>query len=353
MEQLTVLSFYQNYIDSNISIKELQKKIATDVMPKFLCYCGYENPKENLEWVVALHCDRKNNYHFHISWIEKNKCYKKYNNTLDHRIKLKISDEERNFLKRQVALTIERSKLYTPALIKLNEDMESLKSYFNPKDCNFTLKNLKDIEFEEKIIKLGYLLNQVRTTDNKYIKYNSLPKNEIGKEIRKLTQDIKRNIFKNEKVKSIKQDIYKSIDKINDILIDIDKRNNISNVGFESALENKMIKDKLEKYDNYVLNSIVNHALYNYKYQAKKIDKKDFKIEDLINQICYESYKKDFKKHKIVKVRKYKSKILSNFFGGNTYKGKVIYALERLGYEQDQAANKFYEMFEEENNYEK
>lgn len=68
---MTVLSFYQNYIDENINIKELQKKIATDVIPKFLSYSGYENPKENLEWIVALHSDRENNYHFHISWIEK------------------------------------------------------------------------------------------------------------------------------------------------------------------------------------------------------------------------------------------------------------------------------------------
>ena len=34
--QMTVLSFYQNYIDENINIKELQKKIATDVIQKFL-----------------------------------------------------------------------------------------------------------------------------------------------------------------------------------------------------------------------------------------------------------------------------------------------------------------------------
>lgn len=30
-----------------------------------------------------------------------------------------------------------------------------------------------------------------------------------------------------------------------------------------------------------------------------------------------------------------------------TYKNKILYALDRLGYEQDQAAKKFYEMFEE------
>ena len=137
--QLTVLSFYQDYIDKNINIKELQKKIATDVMPKFLSYCGYENPVKNLEWIVALHCDRENNYHFHISWIEKNKCYKTKNGLLEHRIKLTLDDNEINFLKRQATLTIERNSLYKPALIELNKDLEGLKKYFNPKDQNFTL----------------------------------------------------------------------------------------------------------------------------------------------------------------------------------------------------------------------
>ena len=185
--QMTVLSFYQNYIDENINIKELQKKIATDVIPKFLSYSGYENPKENLEWIVALHSDRENNYHFHISWIEKNKCYKNKNGKLEHRIRLKITDEERNFLKRQATLTIERKRLYTPTLIKLEKDFEELKSYFNPKDQNFTLKNVSDLELEEKIVRLGFLLNEVRGTDKKYIKYNSLPKDEIGNKIRILT----------------------------------------------------------------------------------------------------------------------------------------------------------------------
>lgn len=271
--QLTVLSFYQDYIDEHISIKELQKKIATDVMPKFLSYCGYENPKENLEWVVALHCDRENNYHFHISWVEKCKCYRNRENELCHRVKLKLSDNEINFLKRQATLTVERKKLYTPALIKLEKDFESLKSYFNPKDQNFTLKNLHDLVLEEKIIRLGFLLNQVRTTDRKYIKYNSLPKNEIGNTIRELTREIKKEIFNNQTIKNSKNEIYRSIDKINDILLDIDKRNNISNVGFESVLENSMIQSKLEKNENYVFNAIVNHALYNFQYHSKKLKK--------------------------------------------------------------------------------
>lgn len=137
---LAVLSLYQEYVDENINIDDLQREVAMKIMPKFLKYCGYEKPDKNLEWVVSLHCDRENNYHFHIAWIEKNKCYKLKNNTLGHRYKLKLDENENNFMKRQVSLSIERNKLYRPALIKINEDIEHLQSYFNPKDKNFTLK---------------------------------------------------------------------------------------------------------------------------------------------------------------------------------------------------------------------
>jgi len=350
--QLTVLSFNQNYIDENISIKELQMKISTEVMPKFLSYCGYEKPLENLEWIVSLHSDRDNNYHFHIAWIEKNKCYRNKYNKLGHRMKLTLSDNELNFLKRQTTLTIERKKLYTPALIELEESFENLKKYFNPKDQNFTLKNISDIKFEEKIIKLGFLLNEIRGKDKKYIKYNSLPKNDIGNEIRKLTTEIKRELFKIDSIKKSKDSIYKKIDKINDILLDIDKRNNITNIGFEKAIDNKLIQSKLEKSNNYVLNSIVNHALYNYETKRKRVKKNNFTLEDIINQVAYDNYIIDFEKKKINKVIQLKKKIIGNVYRRKTYKNKYIYALDRLKYEQEKIAEEFYKMFEE-NKYEK
>lgn len=138
-----------------------------------------------------------------------------------------------------------------------------------------------------------------------------------------------------------------TIDKINNILLDIDKRNNISNLGFESAIENKMIKEKLDKNDTYVYNAIVNHALYNYNYYSNKIKKNSFSVEDIINQVAYENYKKEYSLNKIKSVKKHKINIIKNYLSGMTYKNKILYALDRLGYEQDQAAEKFYEMFEE------
>lgn len=346
---LAVLSLYQDYVDENIDIKDLQKEVATKIMPKFLKYCGYQNPEKNLEWIVSLHSDRENNYHFHIAWIEKNKCYKLRNNKLGHRYKLKLDDKENNFMKRQVSLSIERSKLYRPALIKINEDIEHLQSYFNPKDRNFTLKNISDLDLEEDIVRLGDLLTQVRSTDKNYIKYGSLPKNELGNEIKILTREIKNKLFdSNGNLQLSKKEIDKSIEKLNDIFLDIDKRNNISDVGFESVFDNKMIQDKLEKSDNYILNAIVNHALYNYDYNKKKSNKKSSKIslEDIIGEVAIIIYKDKNNKYYLKNKRKFRIKILENYFiyGGYKNHDKMSNALRRLSKDSDDAAKQFYEM---------
>ena len=346
---LAVLSLYQDYVDENINIKDLQKEVATKIMPKFLKYSGYQDPEKNLEWIVSLHCDRENNYHFHIKWIKKNKCYKLRNNKLGHRYKLKLDDNENNFMKRQVSLSIERNKLYRPALIKINEDIEHLQSFFNPKDRNFTLKNISDLDLEEDIVKLGYLINQVRDTNKKYIKYGSLPKNEIGNEIRTITKEIKNKLFdSNDEIKLSKKDIQQSIEKLNEIFLDMDRRNNISNAGFESAFDNKMIQEKLEKSDNYILNAIVNHALYNYDYNKGKTNNKSSKIslEDVIGEIAIIIYKDKNNKYYQNNRKKFRLKILENYFiyGGYKNHDKMSNALRRLSKDSDDAAKQFYEM---------
>lgn len=346
---LAVLSLYQDYVDENIAIEDLQEEVTTKIMPKFLKYCGYQDPAKNLEWVVSLHCDRENNYHFHIAWIEKNKCYKLKNNKLGHRYKLKLDENENNFMKRQVSLSIERSKLYKPALIKINEDLEHLLSFFNPKDRNFTLKNISDLYLEEDIIRLGYLLTQVRNKDKKYIKYGSLPKNEIGKEIRILTNEIKDKLFNyKSELRLSKNEVDESIEKLNDIFLDIDKRNNISNIGFESAFDNKLIKDKLEKLDNYILNAIVNHALYNYNYNKEKTNKKSSKIllEDIISEVAIIIYKDKVNQNYFKNKKKYRLKTLENYFLYGNYRNsdKLSNALRRLSKDSDEAAKQFYEM---------
>lgn len=113
-----------------------------------------------------------------------------------------------------------------------------------------------------------------------------------------------------------------------------------------------MIQNKLEKNDNYILNAIVNHALYNYENYKKRIKKNNFTIEDVITQISYETYKKEYDKKKINKIDKFKYNVIKNFLRGKSYKNKITYALDRLSYEQDKVAQQFYEMFDD-NNYEK
>lgn len=345
--QLAVLSLYQSYVDENMNIKDLQKEIATNLMPKLFRYCGYENPKENIEWIVSLHCDRENNYHFHIAWVEKNKCYRYKNNKLNFKRQLHLTEDENNFFKRQVSLTIERFKLYRPALVKINDDLEHLQRYFNPKDCNFTLKNISKLNLEEDIVKLGYLLSKIRDTNKKYVKYGSLPKNDIGNEIRTLTKEIKKRIFENNNDLTLsKQKVNDSIEKLNEIFLDIDKRNNISNIGFESAFDNKIIKEKLEKNDNYILNAIVNHALYNCYNDNKKSTKKIY-LEDIIQEVSLIIYKKNFSKSFFdYNSKKLKLKLLENYFIDGKYQNhdKLSDALRRLSKNSEKAASQFYEM---------
>lgn len=344
-----VLSFNNDYINENIEIEKLQKEVTTKVMPLFLKKCGYVEPSKNIDWVVSLHCDT-DNLHFHIGFIEKRKSYLDSRGKLAYKNRLNFMEEEQNFFKRQTALIIEREKIYTPKLIKFNQELDEFKNYFNPKEKNFLLKNSNDIVLEEKIIKLGFLINEIRKENKKYIKYNSLPKDGVGKEIRELTNDIKKQILKDSNLVSSNKKIMKSIDDLNEVLKKIDEDNNISNIGFETALENKLIQSKLEKNDNYVLNAIVNHALYKTRKLMKGIAKDQITLEDLLTELALENYKKEFNTNlnNKNKMKKLRIMILRNHFKNNyKYKNKITNALDRLDYQQKRAAEQFYEMFEE------
>lgn len=337
---LMVLSFNKDYIDENIGIDNFHKELATKIMPMFLKKCGYVEPKKNMDWVVALHSVvERNNYHFHIGFIEKKPCYLTTNNKIRYKQRLNLNDAEINFIKRQSVLSIERQKIFTPALIKLNKDLEEYKKYFNPKDKSFTLNHFNSLDYEYKILRLGKLLSEVRKNST-YIKYNSLPKNKIGKEIRYLTKQIKEQILKDKTIQLSKNDINKSIDEINDVFLKIDKENNISNIGFETAIDSKLVQDKLEKYDNYVLNAIVNHSIYMYNKNIHTDS--SISMNDLINEAVLLHYKKEKKKQKNNLLKK----VLNDYFKDNTYNHKtsINNAFQRLKYKQDQVAEQFYEM---------
>lgn len=335
---LSVLSFDKDYVDENIGIDKFQYEFSTKIMPMFLKKCGYQDPKKNLDWVVSLHSAiERNNYHFHIGFIERKESYLGTDNKLHFKQRLNLSEEELNFMKRQVALSIERAKNFTPSLIKLNQRLEEYKKYFNPKEKSFTLKNISDIDIEYKILRLGQLINKVRDGNSKYIKYNSLPKNNIGKEIRYLTKSIKNYILKDNDIIISQKEIKNSIEEINNIFLKIDADNKISEIGFENAINSKLIKDKLEKYDNYVLNSIVNHSLYVYNNCFLTNSKITF--NDLINEATLLIYIKQEKKSK-----SNNNLLTKKFCNTLTNKKAINNAFNRLKYKQDQVAEQFYEM---------
>ena len=224
--------------------------------------------------------------------------------------------------------------------VKLRKDsLEEYKKYFNYKDKSFSLKNFNSLDLEYKILRLGKLLDEVRS-NSKYIKYNSLPKNLVGKEIRNLTKEIKEEILKDKNIFSSTKDINKSIEEINNIFLKVDKENKISNIGFEKAIDSKLVQNKLEKYDNYVLNAIVNHSLYTYRIKTKS--KEIITMNDLVNEAVLLHYKKEKKKQK----NNLYKKVLKNYFENEYYynRSSVANAFKRLKYNQDKIAEQFYEM---------
>src|SRR5699024_10179293 len=127
---------------------------------------------------------------------------------------------------------IEREKYYTPLLKKTNEDIDYLKSYFNPKEKNFALRNVSEIYVEEDILKLGELIRKYREQNNqtsKKVKYNSIKDNELGKEIKTLTKRIKSYLFNDETsiLYASRKDINKDLEKLNDYFDTLNKNNNV------------------------------------------------------------------------------------------------------------------------------
>ena len=114
----------------------------------------------------------------------------------------------------------------------------------------------------------------------------------------------------------------------------------------ENLFENKLIKSKLERTNNYVLNAIVNHALYNVQNHTNKIKKNNFVIDDVISEIAIFAYNQDFLPLKDKPIRLFKKKLLSNFLNKKYNKPKLLKALENLDYNRSQAEKLFEEMFD-------
>ncbi|MDO5568763.1 MAG: hypothetical protein Q4G04_01440 [bacterium] len=334
-----VLSFNNDYIDSKISLRDLEKKVATEVMPRFLKYCGFKDI-DKMTWSISLHCDT-DNYHLHFAFMEKEANYVSKRGNISYRRKGKLSTDEKNFFKRQVALAIERESVYAPLLTKTNKDIDELKTFFNPNEKNFMLSNIKNIEIEEKIITLGKLLKQYRSLNNnksKNVKYNSIKNNQLGKDIKILTNDIKKDLFQNKESTLYKQKetVLENIKKLNDYYNILNKENNIK----EEIKSNKLIEQKQDYINNYILNSIVNYALNGNK-------KSLITLDNVIQEIALTKTKK-LKNNSLSDIKK---NVLLNYFNNSNktkkykYKYEMEKALKNINNEMDEAAEKFSELF--------
>ena len=345
-----IISFKKEYLDNNIDIKTLEQKIAKEVMPEFLKYCGFKNIK-NMSYVFSIHTNRVHQPHIHLAFIEKKPNYKCSNKKVSYRRKGKISIDEQRYLKRLVELCIEREKYYTPLLKKTNEDIDYLKSYFNPKEKNFALSNVSEIYIEEDILKLGELLKQYRKQNNqssKRIKYNSIRNDELGSEIKFLTKKIKKYLFSDATsiLYASRKDISNDLRKLNEYFDNLNESNNIKEI-----IKSNSIVDKKEEYiDNYIYNAIVNHSLYKYEHMSMIVKNRTTQdkitIEDLIQEVAYLNNKDNNFNEK-----QRKRYVLDNYFKGNTNiskfpsKHKLEKALKNINYKMEKASQEFSKLF--------
>ena len=318
-----VISFNNDYLEKNIHYEKLEKALMKEILPMFFKKIGFIDIN-NMSYQIALHSDT-DNLHYHFSFIEKKPNFK-YIDKVGYRRKLKINENDINFLKNQIVHYIEKEKIYTPLIKETNKDIDKLKKYFDNKEKCFVLKNKNDLILENKIYELGKLLyNSNKISDNK-IKYNSLK----SKEIKNLTREIKKYIFGTNK--NISQD-YKvfnhNLNKINDYFIEISKDNNI-----KDYINSSLVLSKKNYINNYILNSIVNYA--NYKY--KKV-----KEQDILQKIILDKYKNNKIKNRY--------SILKSYLSNNVLinKKEIDYTLRKLNYEMQECIKEFDKMF----NYEK
>lgn len=326
-----VISFPENYLEENVDIKELEKAMAKDIVPQFLKKCGFQDMKK-MSYQFSLHTNT-DNLHFHLSFAEKSPNYLSYGK-IQYRHNGELTQEELNFFKNEILHYIEKEKIFTPLLKETNQELESLKKYFNPKDKNFLLRNKDDIIMEEKILKLGELINEKRENSNQRIKFNSIK----DKEIVKLTKEIKKAIFskENNNFKDEYNEFKNTLREINEYFTNIAEDNH-------GKVDDTLIKNKNKYFDNYVLNAIVNHA--NYIYRKSKIYE-----NDIIGEIVYKEYKRNKKRTRY--------DILSSFLSSknksNQFKNKyqVMQAVKNINYELEEAEKEFEKLFKIDKEYE-
>lgn len=318
-----VISFNNDYINKNIDIHKLEKEMATKILPMFFKKCGFKERK-NMFYQLSLHTDT-DNLHFHFSFMEKQPNYITSKGKLNYRYKGELTDREMNFLKNQIAHTIEKENIYTDKVKEANIELDELKKYFNPEEKNFLLSDKKDLLLESKIYELGKRLDKLGKVKNGKIYYNSI-KDKYSKQ---LVSEIKNYIFSNANGEFKKE--YKKFKKtlryINSYFGRLNKNNNISS----NDIDNMLITSKEKRLDSYINNVIVN-------YSKNKLTENDF-LKILIHQ-------------KYIKNKLYdKKKVLHNYLSKSrplfNNKSEIEKSIKDINYELDKSSEKFKELFEE------
>ena len=325
-----VISFPEGFLEENVDIKLFEKKLAKEIIPQFLKKCGFVDIKK-MSYQFSLHTNTKH-LHFHLSFAEKQPNFKSYGK-IDYRKKGKLTKEELRYFKDLIIHSINREKVYTPLLKETNKNIEELKKYFNPKDKNFLLNNKNDILLEEKILRLGELLNRYRDSNQK-IKFNSIK----DKEVIVLTKDIKKYIFSKDNIefKELNEEFKKNLNSINSYFKSIAEGNH------SDTVDDSLIKNKQKYLDNYILNAIVNHA--NYKYKNLK-----FTEDELLREIVHKEYKKNKAMSKYDIVRN----LLSNTSNSLKFKNKyqIRQAVRNINDELEEAQKDFDKLFQVDKEY--
>lgn len=314
-----VISPDKELVENNITWRELEIKLAKEILPKFFKKIGFENPKK-MCYQFSLHTNTEHP-HFHVSFMEKEPNIIGKNGLLQYRRSGEIPEQTLKYLMNEITLTIEREKHFRPLAKQISSDIDELKKYFNPKDKNFVLYDKKNILFEDKILQLGKMLYEA-ANDNNRIKFNSIR----NKEINDLTREIKKDLFNLKNEISISKDNYKkSIDAMNKYIIEISKRNNIKKIDLSYTIGK-------EKYvDNYILNAIVNYSKNHYVNEKNKV----LNENNILKSIILNVYKKNLKYSK--------KDIIKNSFNKNyQLSNEIISAIKNINREMDAAAEEFY-----------
>jgi len=343
-----IISFNNDFIDNNISFEKLEQRIAKEVMPQFLKYCGFKNVKD-MDYTFSIHTNTKH-YHIHLAFIEKKPNYEYRNGKIGYRKLGMLSADEKNYLKKLVQMAVERDKIYAPLLTETNKEIDEFKTYFKSTEHNFILKDINQIEIEEKILRLGELLDKYRNNQDLFtrrINYNSIRRTDLGKQILNLTKDIKNYLY-NDKTSELyhsKKRLDEELLKLNSYYEKLNSDNHIES----NIQDNNYLKVKQKYIDNYVYNSIINHAFYKYNNISLTLKSKgkqdEITIEDIIQELAYQNRKNkmsDFERRK---------NILQNYFRGNNIssklpsKYKMEKAIKNINNEMEQSAQKFSELF--------